>query len=128
MQYNIKVMLQMNLGGIRMNKFKESLKVETGEMKDIPVYSNKISEKAIDRVVDMLTKQNAKLLENDNIEPKEKFDQAIIYFQFLKILADYDQVIPVLDKFARDKQKKMKRENDEKFEEYLEKSFEKEEI
>ena len=110
-----------------MNKFKESLKVEIGDMQDIPVNNNKISEKAIERVVDMLTKQNAKLLENDNIEPKEKFDQAIIYFQFLKILADYDQVIPVLDKFARDKQKKMKRENDEKFEEYLEKSFEKEE-
>lgn len=108
-----------------MNKFKENLKVEIGNMNDIPANNNKISEKAIERVVDMITKQNAKLLENDNIDPKEKFDQAIIYFQFLKILADYDQIIPVLDKFARDKQKKMKRENDEKFEEYLEKSFNK---
>lgn len=92
-------------------------------MQDIPVNNNKISEKAIERVVAMLTKQNAKLLENENIEPKEKFDQAIIYFQFLKILADYDQVIPVLDKFARDKQKKLKQENDQNFEEYLEQSF-----
>lgn len=108
-----------------MNKFKENLKVEIGNMNDIPANNNKISEKAIERVVDMIIKQNAKLLENDNIDPKEKFDQAIIYFQFLKILADYDQIIPVLDKFARDKQKKMKRENDEKFEEYLEKSFNK---
>lgn len=86
-----------------MNKFKKSLKVEIGDMKDISVYKNKGRDAIKQRMMNILKGQNAYILENDSFTREEKIDQVQVVINLMKIIDEYDEIIPVLDKYERGK-------------------------
>lgn len=95
-----------------MSDFRKRIKVEQGDMQDIPVYpnGNKNSGKkaAIMRLERIITEQMAYVTENDSYSSEEKAEQMTVFFRMNKILENYDELELVLTRFFEEKNRKEK--------------------
>ena len=90
--------------------FKDKIKVELGDMKDIPVYLNKEHNQgkkvALKRLRRLVAQQMAYVQENNSFDINEKTEQMTVFFRMDKILANYDELEPVLQKYFAEKAEK----------------------
>ena len=74
-------------------------------MEDIPAFKNKGKDAVKIRLVNILKGQNAYILENDSFTQEEKIDQVQVIINLMKIIDNYDEIIPILEKNEREKEK-----------------------
>ena len=87
-----------------MNNFKESLKVEIGDMQDIPVHNNK----TIDERIAYLFVESTTQLYTGNQEDQLRVLE--MQMNITRIIENYEELRPILTKFFENK----KREREEK--------------
>lgn len=90
-----------------MSDFKKRIKVELGNMQDIPVYPtekrNSGKRAAIMRTKRLIAEEIAYVTENNSFTPEEKLEQLNVLFNMNKILESYDELEPLLKEFFAEK-------------------------
>lgn len=89
-----------------MNDFRKRIKVEQGDMQDIPVYPNSGKQAAIMRLERLISQQMMYVTENNSFSTEEKLEQQNVFFNITKILQNYDELEPTLKKFFKGKAEK----------------------
>ena len=85
-----------------MNKFKESLKVEIGDMQDIPVSSNKNID---ERIADVFVESTTQLYTGNQEDQLRVLEMQM---NITRIIENYEELRPILTRFFENK----KRERD----------------
>lgn len=87
-----------------MNKFKENLKVEVGNMQDIPVSNNK----SIDEIIADVFVESTTQLYTGNQE--EQLRVLEMQMNITRIIENYEELRPIMTKFFEMKRKERERE------------------
>lgn len=95
-----------------MSDFRKRIRVEVGDMQDIPAYSNDRSKSgkkvAIERLSRILAEQMAYVRENTSFSKEEQLEQGTVFLRMFQILQNYDELEPVLIKYFAEKAEKEK--------------------